>query len=63
MSFIYELIKTFYFPKEITKKIYDGYLIEKVYIYHVLTDTDSTCLKCLFVSNSKSDIFEKNLEK
>ena len=40
MSFIYELVETFYFPDETVKKIYEKYLIEKVYIYHVLTDTD-----------------------
>ena len=43
MSFIYELIEVFYFPKNKLKPIYDKYLIE-VYIYYVLTDTDSTCL-------------------
>ena len=40
MSFIYELVETFYFPDETVKKIYEKYLIEKLYIYHVLTDTD-----------------------
>ena len=40
MSFIYELVETFYFPDETVKKIYEKYLIEKVYIYHVLADTD-----------------------
>lgn len=45
MSFIYELIETFYFSDEVVKKIYEKYLIEKVYIYRVLTDTNSTCLK------------------
>ena len=49
MSFIYELIETFYFPDEVVKKIYEKYLIKKVYIYHVLTDTNSTCLK--FIEN------------
>ena len=39
MSFINELIETFYFPNETVKKTYGNYLIEKVYIYHVLTDT------------------------
>ena len=31
MSFIYELIKTFYFPDEKTKKTYKTYKIEKIY--------------------------------
>ena len=59
MSFIYELVETVYFPDEIVKKIYEKYLIEKVYIYHVLTDTDSSCLKFIFVSSTDSDISDK----
>ena len=59
MSFIYELVETVYFPDEIVKKIYERYLIEKVYIYHVLTDTDSSCLKFIFVSSTDSDISDK----
>ena len=38
--------------QEILKK----YGIEKVYIYHVLTDTDSTCLKFLFVNDPSSGV-------
>ena len=57
MSFIYELIETFYFPDEIVKKIYEK--IEKVYIYHVLTDTGGTCLKFIFISSTNSDIPDK----
>ena len=30
-------------------------MIKKVYIYHVLTDTDNTCLKFVFVSRSCAD--------
>ena len=45
-----------------SKKNYDKYLIEKVYIYHVLTYTDSTCLKFFFVSYPKSEKCGKNLE-
>ena len=59
MSFIYEVAEAFSFPNEKVKTIYDKYLIEKVYIYHVLTDTDSTCLQFMFISDPKSDIFEK----
>ena len=59
MSFIYEVAEAFSFPNEKVKKIYDKYLIEKVYIYHMLTDTDSTCLQFMFISDRKSDIFEK----
>ena len=51
MGFIYQLVETFYFPEEIVKEFYQKYLIEKVYIYHVLTDTESTCLEFAFVSS------------
>ena len=44
MSFIYETIETFYFPKDKTKIIYNSYGIKKILPYHVLTDTDSTAL-------------------
>ena len=59
MSFIYEMLETFCFPDEKVQKIFDKYLIEKVYIYHVLTDTDSTCLQFLFISNPKGGICMK----
>ena len=48
-SFIYELIETFVFPNEKTKKIYEKCQIEYAYVYHILTDTDSTSVKFLFV--------------
>ena len=38
------MLETFRFPDEKVQKIFDKYLIAKFYIYHVLTDTDSTCL-------------------
>ena len=56
MSFIYEMLERFCFPNEKAKEIYNKYLIEKVYMYHVLTNTDSTCLQFLFISDPKSDI-------
>ena len=45
MSFIYDLVETFYFLNDTIQKIYKKYNIEKIYIYHVLTDTNSTYLK------------------
>ena len=59
MSFIYEMLETFCFPDKKVQEIYDKYLIEKVHIYHVWTDIDSTCLKLLFISDPKSDICEQ----
>ena len=58
MSFIYELFETFYFPSKIVKKIYQKYLIEKVYIQHVLTKTNSTCLTFIFINSTDSDILD-----
>ena len=49
MSFIYGMLETFCFPDEKVTKIYDKYLIEKVYMCHILTDTDSTSLQFLFI--------------
>ena len=56
--FIYEMLKTFCFPDKKVQKIFKKYQIEKVHIYHVLTDTDSTCLKFLFVNDPNSEIPE-----
>ena len=58
MSFIYEMLKTFCFPDKKVRKIFKKYQIEKVHVYHVLTDSNSTCLKFLFVSDPNSDIPE-----
>ena len=59
MSFIYEMLETFCFPDKKIQEIYDKYLVEKVHIYGVLTDTDSTCLQFLFISDPKSNIWEQ----
>ena len=59
MSFIYDMLETFCFPDEKVQKILQKYMIEKVYIYYVLTNTDSTCLKFPFVSEPKSHIYKK----
>ena len=56
MSFIYEMLETFCFRDEKVKQICKKYLIEKVYMYHVLTDTNSTCLQSLFLSHPKSEV-------
>lgn len=56
MSFIYDILETFCFPNKKVKLIYEKYQIETVYIYHILTDTDSTSLKFVFISNAASEI-------
>ena len=57
-SFVCEIIETYCFPNEKTKQIFKKYQIEKVEIYHILTDTDSTSLKSIFISGLESDIPE-----
>ena len=51
MSFIYEVIETFCFPDENIREIFKRYGIERVEIFHVLTDTGSTSLKFMFISD------------
>lgn len=57
-SFIYEITETFCFPKENVKEIYKTYVIERVEIFHALTDTDSTSLKFIFISDPNSETRE-----
>ena len=57
-SFIYDMIETFCFPDKNTKEICKKFGIEWVEIFHVLTDTDSTDLKFIFISDPNSDIPE-----
>ena len=52
------MIETFCFPDENVKEIFKKYEIERVEIFHVLTDTDSTSLKFIFISDPNSDIPE-----
>ena len=54
-SYIYEITETFCFPKEYVKEIYKKYVMERVEIFHALTDTDSTSLKFIFISDPKSE--------
>ena len=54
-SFIYLLAELLTFPDEndIVRKIYDQYLIERILVFHILTDRDSTSIQ--FVATSKID--------
>ena len=54
-SFIYSLAELLTFPdeNEIIRKIYDEYLIERILVFHILTDTSSTSIQ--FVAISKID--------
>ena len=55
-SFIYSLVELLTFPEEnpIVQQIYDKYQIERIYCCHVLTDTDSTSLQFIIISDHKS---------
>ena len=55
-SFIYSLVELLTFPEEnpIVQQIYDKYQTERIYCYHVLTDTASTSSQFIIVSDPKS---------
>ena len=53
-GFIYDLIETFVLTNAKTREIYNKNNIEYVYIYQILTDTDSAALKFLFICDEKS---------
>ena len=57
-SFIYNLSEILCFPTKVASEIYKKYLIEKVELFHILTDTDSTALKLIFISDPNSDVPE-----
>ena len=50
---VYSLVELLSFPEQnlIISKIYEKYGIEKILCYHVLTDTDSTSIQFLIVSD------------
>ena len=62
-SFIYSLAELLSFPEEnrLVKKIYDKYLIEKILVYHILTDTDSISLQFLVISSLQSTFTEEQV--
>ena len=54
-SFIYDLVETFCFPSQLMLDIYKKLKIEKIEINHILTDTDSTALQFIIISDPNSD--------
>ena len=58
-SFIYDLIEIFCFPQKEIVELYKKYLIEQVEILHILTDTDSTAIQFIFISDPNSDLPEE----
>ena len=53
-SFIYDFTVTFLFPGKKTEEIYGKYMIEWIFPYSVLTNTDSICIFFIFVCKSES---------
>ena len=61
-SFIYDLAETFCFPSRPVLEIYKKYRIEKIEMYHVLTDTDSTALQFIIFLTQTVTWLNQNLE-
>ena len=57
-NFIYSLTETSSFPGPIVQKIYEKYQIERIICYHILTDTDSTSLQFVILSDPASSFQE-----
>ena len=55
-SFIYNSSEIFCFPMKVVSDIRKKYLIEKVEIFPILTDKDSTALKFISISEPSSDV-------
>ena len=56
MSFIYDILETFYFPNDKTEIIYSSYGIEKFFSYHILIDMDSTSLCFIIICGEDNPI-------
>ena len=59
-SFVYDVIDIFCFPDEVISDIYKKNDIIKVFIYLILTDTDSCSLQFTFINRLSSSITEDN---
>ena len=57
-DFIYSLTEILSFPDSIVKKIYEKYQIDRIICYHILTDTDSTFLQFVILSDPASSFPE-----
>ena len=55
-SFIYSLVELLYFPEEnpVVASIYEKYDLERIFCYHVLTDTGSTSIQFIIISDPSS---------
>ena len=55
-SFIYDLCETFIFANQKTKAIYQKYDMDYIYVYQILTDTDSTSLQFIILRKEENKI-------
>ena len=60
-SFIYSLVETLYFPNATIKEIYKKYDIERILCYRVLTDTGSTSIQFIAISDPNSSYEESKM--
>ena len=62
-SFIYSLAELLALPQEneTVEKIYWKYEIERIFCYHILTDTDSTLINFLIISHVSSTFPESKV--
>ena len=57
-SFIYQVSELLTFPNDVVQEIYAKYGTEKIYLYHILTDADSTSLQIVAISAANSQFAE-----
>ena len=57
-SFIYSLTEILSFPSSFAKEIYKKYQIDRILCYHILTDTDSTSMQFVILSDPSSNFPE-----
>ena len=57
-SFAYDLIDVLMFPDQEIREIYQKCQVDKFYLYQNLTDTDSTSMFFLFISNLNCSVSE-----
>ena len=50
-SFIYSVVEILSFQNETVQQIYQKHQMEKIICYHILTDTDSTSLQFVIISD------------
>ena len=54
------MFKTLCFPSVKTKEIFEKHMIEQIFLYHILTDTDSTSLFFVFACKPESKFTDES---